>query len=90
MYPLIIGAFFFITCCALLVFMIARPTQWARLVDAENDFWLRTGLVPQKLTSQVRKFEKGRGLKILVIIGAFVSLLLMTEPWILWLILSHR
>jgi hypothetical protein len=54
-------------------FMIARPEQWGRLVDKENDFWLRLGILPQWLIQHTRRFEKGRGQRILVGCGAVLN-----------------
>jgi hypothetical protein len=47
-------------------FMIAKPERWSQIVDKENDFWVRKGIVPASFSEWFRRFEKGLRLKILV------------------------
>jgi hypothetical protein len=51
---------------ALLWFTIARPDQWSRMVDKENDFWVGKGIVSSSASAWFRRFEKGRGQKVLI------------------------
>lgn len=60
-------------CWLWLWFMIARPQQWSRLVDKENDFFLRLGLVSASLSERARRFEKGLGAKMLVGFAAIIG-----------------
>ena len=60
-------------CWLWLWFMIAKPQQWSRLVDKENDFFLRLGLVSASLSERSRRFEKGLGPKILVGLTAVIG-----------------
>ena len=55
-------------------FMIARPEQWGRLVDRENDFWVSKGIVSPSLSGWFRQFEKGLGLKILLGISTLLGM----------------
>jgi len=50
----------------LLWFTIARPDQWSRMVDKENDFWVGKGFVSASASEWFRRFEKGRGQKVLI------------------------
>ena len=71
-------------------FMIARPEQWGRLVDRENSFWVRKGLASERLARWFARFEKGRGQKILVGIGAVLSGVgFIVFSIVVWIIL-HR
>ena len=51
---------------ALFWFISARPEQWSRLVDKENDFWVGKGFVSASASEWFRRFEKGRGQKYLI------------------------
>lgn len=60
-------------CWLLLWYLIARPVEWSRLVDKENDFWVNRGIVSASFSDRFRRFEKGIGLKVLVGIGAILG-----------------
>jgi uncharacterized membrane protein len=51
---------------ALLWFTIVRPAQWSRMVDKENDFWVGKGFISASTSEWFRRFEKGRGQKVLI------------------------
>ena len=56
----------------LLWFMIRHPQRWSALVEKENDFWVSKGLVSASRADSFKRFEKGRGEKILVGIAAML------------------
>jgi len=53
-------------CWLWLWFMIKRPDKWAALVHKENTFWVSRGIAPGSLTEWIKRFEKGRALRVLV------------------------
>lgn len=57
----------------LLLFIVTRPDRWSRIVDKENDFWVRKRIVPASLADSCRRFEKGLGLKILICCGILLG-----------------
>ena len=60
-----------------LVVLIRFPRKWAALVDRENDFWIRRGVVKESTSGWVRRLEKGRFLVVCVWV-LFVLLLFLT------------
>jgi hypothetical protein len=46
--------------------MTRRPERWARWVDRENDFWRDRGLISTGLAERMKRWEKGRALKLIV------------------------
>ncbi len=52
--------------CIFLWFTLVIPHRWHALVDRENAFWVRTGLVPEKWAAECKAFERGLPLKIIV------------------------
>lgn len=46
--------------------MVKRPNQWKVFVDKENAFWISKGVVSESIAEKFRRFEKGRGQKLLV------------------------
>ena len=54
-------------------YILARPEQWSRFVDKENDFWVKRGFFSASFSEKFRRFEKGLGQKILVGSGAVLS-----------------
>ncbi|HEX3797595.1 MAG TPA: hypothetical protein VH413_02745 [Verrucomicrobiae bacterium] len=40
-----------------------RPRQWGLLVDRENDFWQKRGVLSPALVEKIKSWEKGRPLK---------------------------
>ena len=53
--------------------MIKRPEKWGRWVEAENNFWVRKGIVSASLTERVKRIETGRPIKLLVGVGALLG-----------------
>jgi hypothetical protein len=62
---------------ALLLFMIFFPKRWASIVEKENSFWVKKGIIKAKTAEKIAIFEKGKGLKILVGIGMLGFFLLV-------------
>jgi hypothetical protein len=58
--------------CFWLWFMIKQPEKWGKLVDLENDFWVRKGLVSAAFAERCKRREKGKPQKVMV--GALVFL----------------
>lgn len=58
-----------------LTFVIFFPTQWAYIVEKENNFWVTKGLYKAKTAEKIARFEKGKGLKILIATGIVLFLL---------------
>ena len=58
-------------------FMMAKPEPWSRFVNRENDFWVSRGIISASLSERIRRFEKGRGQKILVGSGAAFGTVLL-------------
>ena len=50
--------------------MVKRPDKWAALVDKENAFCVIRGIAPALLTERIKRFEKGRGQRVLLPIAA--------------------
>ena len=74
-----------IFCWLWLWYMIAKPEQWSRFVDKENDFWLKRGIVSASFSARSRRFEKGLGQKILVGIGAVLGTVgLLVIRFLIW------
>jgi hypothetical protein len=55
-------------------FILAKPNLWSRLVDKENDFWVKRGIISASFSDKFRRFEKGLGLKILIAAGALLGI----------------
>jgi len=60
-----------------LVILIRFPHKWADLVDKENDFWIRRGVVKKSTSGWVRRLEKGRFL-VVCVWALFILLLFLT------------
>ena len=53
----------------LLAMMIRHRLKWGRIVDRENEFWVRKGVLSRSTGERIKRFEKGLGLKILVVLN---------------------
>jgi len=53
-------------CWLWLWFMVKRPDRWGMLVERENSFWVRIGIVSASLSEKIKGLEKGRGMQVLV------------------------
>ena len=53
-------------CLAALVFIIARPAVWGRIVDRENGYWVRRGWLSGAFVEKIKKLETGITMKILL------------------------
>jgi hypothetical protein len=53
-------------------YMLARPAQWAKFTEKDNAFWVRRGL-PVKWAEACKRFEQGKGLKILNAVTILMS-----------------
>jgi hypothetical protein len=84
---LILSGGLMILCWIWLWFMVTKPEQWSRLVDRENDFWLKRGLISTSLSEWTRRLEKGLLLRFLVGIGAILSTVELLVAFVL--ILKH-
>jgi len=85
MLPLIsilVGLIFLVSFSLWLWYMLARPTQWARFIERDTEFWIRRGL-PVKLMGNCKEFEQGRGLKVLVAFCIVMAVVLTITPFIL-------
>lgn len=60
-----------------LVILIRFPRKWAALVDRENDFWIRKGVVKDSTSGWFRRLEKGRFL-VVCVWALFLLLLFLT------------
>ena len=66
-------------------FVVAKPAQWARIVEKENNFWVRIGVISEKFAGRCKRFEQGPGQKVLVGIGgslAFGGFLFIIWIWL--------
>ncbi len=63
---LIILALLTVGCWLWLWFMVRRPDKWGALVDRENAFWVSRRIVSASFAEKSKRFEKGRGQKLLV------------------------
>ena len=54
-------------------FMLKRPEKWSALVDLENDFWVRKGLVSAAFAERCKRREKGLPQKLIVGAIAFLG-----------------
>jgi hypothetical protein len=52
-------------------FIVKRPEKWALLVEKENDFWVRKGIVSASFAERQKRRETGWPQKMLVGIIAF-------------------
>ena len=58
-----------------LAFIIIFPSKWASFVDKENSFWVKKGIFKESTAKRMSKFEKGKVLKIIIILGIMAALL---------------
>lgn len=79
-----------IACLLWLWFTIAKPEQWSRFVDRENDFWVKRGMLPASLVDRFRRFEKGPGQKILIGSGAMLGVTVLIVIHLLIRSHTHR
>ncbi|HWF18361.1 MAG TPA: hypothetical protein VG754_03805 [Verrucomicrobiae bacterium] len=73
--------------------MARRPQQWAAWVERENDFWRDKGLISARLTEKLKRWEKGKSLKILAGVTGFigiVGLCLTLSVWVKVIFLRHQ
>lgn len=56
-------------------FLFFAPKQWEALVDKENEFWVKRGLLNPKLADMSKRIEKSIVFKIIVGFGASLFLL---------------
>lgn len=52
--------------------MVRRPDRWNRMVDRENAFWARRGVVSPERAQRIGRIEKGKFQKVMV--GAVAAL----------------
>lgn len=52
--------------------MVRRPDRWSRLVDRDNAFWARRGVVSPANAERIGRIEKGKFQKVMV--GAVAAL----------------
>ena len=57
-----------------LAFMLIFPEKWGSIVDTENAFWVKKGILKEATVERFVRFEKGKGLKIIVTILIAFSL----------------
>jgi hypothetical protein len=75
---ILIGMLVLLTAIAVfwLWFVIRRPGQWAALVDKENAFWVRRGIISEAFAEKCKRLEKGPVQKVMIggvaVIGAGV------------------
>jgi hypothetical protein len=86
---ILVGLIFLVSFSLWLWYLLARPSQWARFTERETEFWIRRGL-PMKWAGACKKFEQGRGLKILVAFCIVMAVILTVTPFILPLIFSRH
>ncbi len=55
-------------------FMIRRPAQWAALVEKENHFWVRLGIISPARAEKCSRFGLATGRKLILILTAAVLL----------------
>ena len=60
-------------CWLWLWFMVQRPERWSSIVEKENAFWVSRGIVSASLAERIKRFERGRGQKILIGTGAVLG-----------------
>jgi hypothetical protein len=60
-------------CWLWLWFMVKKPARWGMMVDRENAFWVSKGIVSASFAEKFKRFEKGRGQKVLVCAAAVVG-----------------
>lgn len=53
--------------------MVRQPQQWASWVDRENDFWRGKGLITTALAEKLKRWEKGRAIKLLAAVTTFIG-----------------
>lgn len=63
-------------------YMMVRPQQWNTFVDKENDFWISKGMLSPTIGSNIKQFEKGLGMKVLVAIAALIGSVLCYLLWV--------
>ena len=56
-----------------LTYTIVLPQKWARLVEKENEFWVRHGIVSRRTAERSKRFEKGWGFKLILLFGIVVQ-----------------
>ena len=66
---MIVWLLFSLLWLAWLIFILLWPIQWASIVDKENGYWVKKGLLKVTTAEKVSRFEKGIGFKILIVIG---------------------
>ena len=65
-------------------FMIRRPERWAALVDKENAFWVRTGVISEAFAGKCTRLEKGPMKKWLIgVLALFGTGYLVFIVWLL-------
>ncbi len=60
---------------AWLAFIIGAPTKWGDLVEKENGYWVKKGIFKTSTANKMIKFEKGKGLKFLIMFPIAIYLL---------------
>lgn len=58
-----------------LAFIVIYPSKWAEIVDKENSFWVKKGLLKESTAKRMSNFEKGKYLKIITLFAILISLL---------------
>ena len=67
-------------------FIVKRPDKWGAMVDRENAFWVRRRIVSASFAETAKRFEKGRGQKLLVGAAAVLGTLGLLAITILFLV----
>jgi hypothetical protein len=56
-----------------LAYTIVLPEQWARLVERTHEFEVRHGIESRRTAERCKRFEKGWGLKGILLFGLVVQ-----------------
>ena len=67
--------------CVLLAFVAFKPEKWAAMVDRENAFWIKSGIISAALAARLKRWETGFPLKALtmLVICLLLSLIMMMQ-----------
>lgn len=72
---MIVWLFLALLWMAWMIFILVCPNQWSIIVDKENDFWVKKGIVKASTAEKIARFEKGMGFKILLVFGLALFLI---------------
>ncbi|HZV36175.1 MAG TPA: hypothetical protein VFB72_16480 [Verrucomicrobiae bacterium] len=73
--------------------MARRPRQWGEWVEHENDFWHGKGFISVALAEKLKRWEKGRTLRLLAAVTTCIGLIgfaLSLMNWIQMMKLQHQ